>query len=262
MKNEIIAQAWEKAQRILAMSENRNFTFEERDANIENMLKEYKDSVKIDFIQNRYDRTSSYYALFQMIGQLSVFDLQNDASDVQWGNAVANAWLTKYPGALRTQNLCNIALRGRKNTRHRTVELNIDNEKVKETGIIDINLPDINSDFRKLTSLKGKVVLLDFTAYASQESAERTRLMRSLYEQYHSQGLEIYQVSLDDDIHFWKFSCENLPWVCVHETDGTATKLYGISSIPTFFLINRDNEIVVRSDFMEGSLEDNIQKLL
>ena len=37
---------------------------------------------------------------------------------------------------------------------------------------------------------------------------------------------------------------------------------YGVQKLPTFFLINRANEVVVRSDFMEGSLEDNIKKLL
>ena len=128
--------------------------------------------------------------------------------------------------------------------------------------IIDINLPDINSKMRSIKDLKGKVALLDFTLYGAKESAERTRLLRTLYEKYHAQGFEIYQISLDEDIHFWKFSCENLPWVCVHETDGTTTQIYNIVDLPTFFLVNRNNEIVVRSDFMEGTLEDNIQRLL
>jgi hypothetical protein len=48
----------------------------------------------------------------------------------------------------------------------------------------------------------------------------------------------------------------------VHETDGTTTQIYNIVDLPTFFLVNRNNEIVVRSDFMEGTLEDNIQRLL
>jgi hypothetical protein len=74
--------------------------------------------------------------------------------------------------------------------------------------------------------------------------------------------LEIYQVSLDDDIHFWQTSVEHLPWISVHETNGQAVGTYGVTSLPTFFLINRQNEIVLRSDFMEGSLESNIQKLL
>ena len=104
--------------------------------------------------------------------------------------------------------------------------------------------------------------MIDFTMYGAKESAERTRLMRSLHEKYHEQGFEIYQISLDEDLHFWKFACENLPWVCVHETNGTTTNIYNVKNLPTFFLVNRNNEIVVRSDFMEGSLESNLLKLL
>ena len=138
----------------------------------------------------------------------------------------------------------------------------MDDEKISETGIIDVTLPDINSRMHSIRDLKGKVVLLDFTVYSAPESAARTRLLRSLYEAYHAQGFEIYQVSLDEDVHFWKFSCEKLPWMCVHETDGTATRLYGVANLPTFFLVNRENEIVLRSDFMEGTLEDNVKRLL
>ena len=138
----------------------------------------------------------------------------------------------------------------------------VDENKVSETGIIDISLPDVNSKIISIKSLKGNVVMIDFTAYGAKQSPERIRLLRSLYEKYHAQGFEIYQISLDDDIHFWKYSCDKLPWVCVHETDGSATNVYGVQTLPTFFLVNRDNEIVVRSDFMDGSLEDNILKLL
>jgi hypothetical protein len=106
------------------------------------------------------------------------------------------------------------------------------------------------------------VVLLDFTVFAAKESPQRTRLLRTLYEKYSKQGLEIYQVSVDEDIHFWKTSVEHLPWISVHETDGHAVSSYGVESLPTFFLIDRNNEIVLRSDFMKGTLESNIQKLL
>jgi alkyl hydroperoxide reductase subunit AhpC len=110
--------------------------------------------------------------------------------------------------------------------------------------------------------LKGKVVLLDFTMYSASESAERTIKMRELHDKYRSQGFEIYQISLDDNLSFWKNAVDKLEWICVHETNGQVTASYGVQKLPTFFLINRANEVVVRSDFMEGSLEDNIKKLL
>jgi len=252
---------------LVAIEKNQDMYPGDQADSIKSILAKYKESLCNDYILTKPGSASAYYAVCQSItdlaGTFMLFDPINDRADVRCYATVATSWDNAWPDAPRTQQLCNMAIKGMGNTttpQQKIIEL--DEDKIQETGIIDINLPDINSNFRSVSSLKGKVVLIDFTAYASQESAERTRLMRSLYEQYHSQGLEIYQVSLDDDIHFWKFSCENLPWICVHETDGTATKLYGISAIPTFFLVNRDNEIVVRSDFMEGSLEANIQKLL
>ena len=192
-----------------------------------------------------------------------LFNPLTDRTDVKCYATVANAWDNAYHDAPRTQQLCNMAIKGMDNTAAPQQKvLDVDESKVSETGIIDINLPDINSKMRSIKDLKGKVVLLDFAIYAANGSSERTRLLRSLYEKYHAQGFEIYQVSIDQDMHFWKFSCENLPWVCVHETDGTVISIYNVTDIPTFFLVNRDNEIVLRSDFMEGTLEDNIQKLL
>ena len=68
-------------------------------------------------------------------------------------------------------------------------------------------------------------------------------------------------ISLDDDLHYWKEAVESLPWICVHETDGTATKTYAVFDLPTFFLINRANEIVKRNDVIKD-VEAEIKALL
>ena len=191
-----------------------------------------------------------------------LFDAVSERDDAKCYAAVATAWDGRWPDAERTIQLCNMAIKGMENTAPPTKrEVIIDEDKITETGIIDVELPDINGTQRRLSDLRGHVVLLDFTMYGAKESVARTRAMRELYNKYKERGLEIYQVSLDDDIHFWKFSCENLPWVCVHETDGRATTSYAINSLPTYFLINRDNEIVVRSE-MVRDLETELLKLL
>ena len=71
-------------------------------------------------------------------------------------------------------------------------------------GVIDIKLPDNKGHERSLTELKGKVVLLDFHVFAMDESPKRILMLRELYNKYHAQGLEIYQISLDPNEHFWK----------------------------------------------------------
>lgn len=250
--------------RIVAMADDRRFTLNERNQNIERMVKEYKDSTKILFIQNRYDRASSYYALFQMVGRLGIFDVENDPSDVNWVNAVANAWTERWPGSDRTKNLTNIALRGRKNTRRHVIELDIDDERVHETGLIDMGFPDIRGNERRLSDLKGQVVLLDFTAYSAKNSQERTLRMRELYNRYHARGLEIYQVSVDPDEHYWKTTSQSLPWICVYCAEGIDNdilRIYQINRLGTYFLIDRNNNLVNRDENIPD-LEKAIEKLL
>jgi hypothetical protein len=88
--------------------------------------------------------------------------------------------------------------------------------------------------------------------------------LRDIYSKYKDEGFEIYQISYDYDEHFWKTSADNLPWTCVRDGEGLSSyniTLYRISQIPTFFLINRANEIVMR-DVQVEDLEKSIKNLL
>ena len=253
--------------RLVAIERNEDMLPGDKVDSIESIVTAYKERIKSNYIYTDPRAASAYFAVCQSLtdlrGTFQLFNPISDRADVKCYATVATAWDGFYPDAARTQQLCNMAIKGMDNPASpKQRVLDVDEEKVGETGIIDITLPDIDSRVRSVKDLRGKVVLIDFTIYGAKESAGRTRLLRTLYEKYHAQGFEIYQISLDEDVHFWKFSCENLPWVCVHETDGTATRLYGVANLPTFFLVNRDNEIVLRSDFMKGTLEDNLLKLL
>jgi len=89
-------------------------------------------------------------------------------------------------------------------------------------------------------------------------------MLRDLYNKYAGQGLEIYQVSLDADEHFWKTSADNLPWVCVRDENGiysTNAALYGVKNLPALFLINRNNELRARGETIKD-LEGTIKSML
>ena len=185
-----------------------------------------------------------------------IFDPLNNKDDIKCFGAVATSLNNTYPHAVRSKNLYNIVIKGMKNTRtpqQKTIE--IPEEKIAETGVIDIALRDMKGNIRKLTDLKGKVVLLDFTVYQSAVAAPHNLMLRDLYNKYASQGLEIYQVSLDADEHFWKTSADNLPWVCVRAA------LYGVQNLPAFFLINRNNELRARGETVKD-LEGTIKSML
>ena len=156
--------------------------------------------------------------------------------------------------------------RGMKNTRplQPQEELAIPADKIQETSIIDIPLKDIDGQVRHLTDLKGKVVLIDFTAYAAPTSGVRNLALRELYDKYAPQGFEIYQISFDTDEHFWKTASDNLPWICVRDPQGPYSSyisLYGLTQLPGSFLVNRSNELSVRLDG-NADLEAEIKKLL
>lgn len=229
------------------------------------ILTRYKDDVKRNYIFKNPQDPSSYFALFQTVTGYLIFDPVNDKKDVQCFAAVATSWDNKFPHANRAINLHNIAIRGMKNVRGPVVkEVELDPDKIHETDIINISLPDVRGELRNLTDLKGKVVLLDFTIYNHAQSAQRNMLFREIYDKYKDQGFEIYQISLDTDEHFWKTNADNLPWICVRDANGvysTNVSLYGVTAVPTFFLIDRENTLSKRNDDIKD-VETEIQKLL
>lgn len=132
------------------------------------------------------------------------------------------------------------------------------------SGIIDVTLRDNKGNLRKLSDLKGHVVILDFCSFAAEGTAQRIMMMREIYNKYHAQGLEIYQVSLDENQHFWKTQTAALPWISVNDPDGADSQYiarYNLQAIPTFFLINKDSTPYKR-DAQIKDLDAEIKALL
>ena len=234
---------------------------------IQNLINIYKDDVMKNYIYKEPNKAYAYFALFQTLGQWLIFNPRTEKEDIRAFAAVATSWDTYYPHAERGQNLHNIAIEGMKNQRivaAQNQDLEVDASKVSEAGVLDIALTDNKGQMRHLTDLKGQVVLLDFHIFAMDESPARILMLRELYNKYHAQGFEVYQVSLDPDEHFWKQQTAALPWVSVRDADGVNSQrlmLYNVQSIPDFFLIDRGNNIVTRAANIKD-LEAEIKKLL
>ena len=234
---------------------------------IQSLINIYKDDVMKNYIYKEPNKAYAYFALFQTIGQWLIFNPRTEKDDIRAFAAVATSWDTYYPHAERGQNLHNIAIEGMKNQRivaAQNQDLEVDASKVSEAGVLDVALTDNKGQMRHLTDLKGQVVLLDFHIFAMDESPARILMLRELYNKYHAQGFEVYQVSLDPDEHFWKQQTAALPWVSVRDADGVNSQrlmLYNVLSIPDFFLIDRGNNIVTRAANIKD-LEAEIKKLL
>ena len=256
---------------INAIAKSPNMGIDSVDVIVGRMLNGYKQDIKVNYIFKEPMKASSYYALFQTIqlGNVNslIFNPRNNKDDVRVFAAVATSWDTYYPGAERGKNLHNIAIEGMKDIRiieNQRAQQQIDASKVSVNGCIDLAMEDSKGQVRRLTDLKGKVVLLDFHLFASSESTKRIMMLRELYNKYHAAGLEIYQVSVDPNEHFWKTSTAALPWICVRDEggiQGQSLQLYNVQSIPTFFLIDRSNTLKAR-DAQIKDLDEAIKNLL
>ena len=250
---------------------NPNIGVDSVDVIVARMLEAYKQDIKTNYIFKEPMKAYSYYALFQTV-QLGntnslIFNPRNNKEDIRVFAAVATSWDTYYPGAERGKNLHNIAIEGMKDIRimeSQVAQQQIDASKVSVNGCINLSLQDNKGITRNLTDLKGKVVLLDFHLFANSESTKRIMMLRELYNKYHAAGLEIYQVSVDPDEHFWKTSTAALPWICVRDEgglQGQSLQLYNVQSIPTFFLIDRSNTLQAR-DAQIKDIDTAIKNLL
>jgi peroxiredoxin len=253
-------------QRAIAISNNEDLTVKETNDSIYKLVNQYKEEVKKNYIYAEPNKAYAYFALFQTLGDMLLFNPQSNREDIKAFAAVATSWDSYYPNSARGANLHNIAIEGMKNVRINDAAQaqQIDPSKIEEAGLIDVALNDHKGKLRHLTDLKGKVVLLDFHVFAAKESPARILQLRELYNKYHAEGFEIFQVSVDPDEHFWKQQTAALPWISVRAEDGIQSNtltLYNVQSIPEFFLIDRGNNIVGRSQSIKD-LEQAIKNLL
>ena len=233
------------------------------------VVEAYKTRVKTDYIFKEPMKASSYFALFQTLnagGQsVLIFNPRSSEQDVKVFAAVATSWDTFYPNEERGENLHNIAIEGMKDIRiikSKQAQGVIAADKVNTTGIIDFTLTDNKGQERRLSSLQGKVVMLDFHLFAGEKSLQRIMMLRELYNKYHATGLEIYQVSVDSDEHFWKTQTAALPWICTRaDDDSRVLQLYNVQQVPTFFLLDRNCNVVKR-DAQIKDIDAEIKALL
>ena len=263
---ELTLQLMDLRERAIAISQNDQLSIDEANDSLLAIITQYKNDVKTKYIFPTPGKSYAYFALFQTLGDMLLFNPRNNKDDIKVFAAVATSWDTYYPHAERGQNLHNIAIEGMKNQRIVEAKENqtIEASRVQEAGVLDIELTDNKGQVRHLTDLKGKVVLLDFHVFAMDESPARILTLRELYNKYHAQGFEVFQVSLDSDEHFWKQQTAALPWISVLDPNGIQSQIismYNIQAVPDFFLIDRDNNLVKRAAQIKD-LDTEIKKLL
>lgn len=189
----------------------------------------------------------AYYTINKYIDGKPLFDPLND-NDLRIIGAVANSFNSFRPNDPRTDYLVNLLLDGQR--RRRAMNAPSDTVLATVASLIDIKLQDNNGKQQSLADVASRnhIVLLDFTAYTTEISPQLNKLLNDIYQQFHSRGLEIYQVSVDQDNVAWRQAAQNLPWITVFEPMSINSKSignYNVNGIPTTFII-KNGDIVER----------------
>ena len=218
----------------------------------------YRDRVR--FVMENSKSLAVIPVFYQMIGEnLPLFSQNTDA--ILFGN-VADSLETVYPESKYVK-----ALRREAEIRFGYLELQERLGNAEEIGYPEIELPDLEGKMRKLSDMGSRVVIVYFwSAAQAQQNMFNTDFFKPLYEQYHSKGLDIYQVSLDVDKTLWATTvrAQNLPWTNVCDSRGSASQyvsLYNLPSVPAAFII-ADGELVDGRVVDEAALRKLLDDLL
>ena len=115
----------------------------------------------------------------------------------------------------------------------------------------------------KLSSFRGKYVLVDFWASWCQPCRRENPNSVKVYKQYNSKGFEILGVSLDKDRDAWikAIKDDGLSWTQVIDPDGNVANQYHVNSIPSTFLLDKEGKIIAKN--LRGeALNKQVEKLL
>lgn len=239
---------------VASVEEQRNIR-----TNMGRVFVNYKRTAIAQMMEHPKSIVSAILPFRQFSDELPVF---SEHTDVLFLRQICDSLLTVYPASPYVR-----ALNDDVKSRSNLFELSQKLEQAETVGFPDLVMPDVNGEEQRLSLLKGKVIILSFWSAGHPDHKMYNHNLMDLYAKYHSEGLEIYQVSLDLDKPMWASAVrtQNLPWISVNDGLGTlspARSAYNVLQVPTLFVISRGGEVVSRNVVEPAELEKIILKCL
>ena len=186
-------------------------------------------------------------------GQLYVF---SDPKDAMLLKMVYDSLYTSHPFSPHT-----MAIRDRYESMEKALKMEHALLQAEVSDFPDICLPDRNGRMVCLSEWKGKSILLSFWHSTNVRMRLDNRELLDLYAQYAQKGLEIFQVALDNDKAVWASSVkdQDIPWISVCDGMGiysSSVTSYNVVEIPTFFIINKQGDIVTRVSHVDEAIAE------
>lgn len=206
-------------------------------------IKQAQTEFSTQFVLNNPFSMASVLALYQKFD-----DQEYIVKDLHTMRVAASALNTVYPNSGHVKALY-----------QNTVELLKEEQQAKLRQMIqeqgenspEIVLPDPDGKEIALSSLRGKVVLLQFWSAEDRNSRILNEALVEAYRKYRSKGFEIYQVSIDENRIEWvdAIDKDGLTWVNVGDLNGSnlALRAYNIQTIPYNYLLNEEGEIIAQN---------------
>ena len=222
------------------------------------------------FIKNNSTSLASITALYQSFDDQTGRPLLLDVTNgMKLFEKVDSLLQIKYPQSLTVQSFHQAVIALKMAESRNGYETNNRAEKpllkIGNTAP-DFKIQSIDNKSYTLSSLRGKIVLLDFWASWCPPCRALNPTLVACYNSFHSKGFEVFQVSLDKTIEPLQQAVQHdkLPWniqTCDFKSwESPAAQLYLVNEIPQNFLIDRTGKII-GINYNERNLEKELKKI-
>jgi peroxiredoxin len=214
-------------------------------------------SQQINRIRENQQKYSNKFILdnpFSLASILAIYQKFNNGEyvvqDLQTIKVAASALHSMYPASEHAKTLYEDTKSMMKNEQNYKMQ-----QLINENGtdFPDINLPNPSGREIRLSSIRGKYILIQFWSAFDSNSRMMNPMLKENYQHFSHKGFEIYQVSVDTSRQGWlqAINADQLNWINVGDMKGSRNAVvnYNITSVPSNFLLDRDGKIIASNLF-------------